>query len=292
MVGGTFFSVLVVLFFLRAVKSQSLVQAFFAGVAYFLLTSFWSGYIFVQLLLSAYVVVLLGFNKCTTNVHTAFTVFFIVGNVLNILVRCKWLFDIFLFLLPPLPLLCIFTGLYPSKSSYQVPAGGFLPFFHVEFFPSLAVFVLLQLEHYLKVQGNALLSIGGVLAILFVAAPLFGLLKPSAAFAVFWAQFTSGNGSNWVTFFRDLHLVLFLFPAGVFLCFRKVRVASLVLTRFKHTMFKILHCRGAKPTLSSLCTRPLRSCLQAYPEISLRFSSLLPLFLAHLGCPRRSRPIW
>ena len=239
MVGGTFFSVLVVLFFLRAVKSQSLVQAFFAGVAYFLLTSFWSGYIFVQLLLSAYVVVLLGFNKCTTNVHTAFTVFFIVGNVLNILVRCKWLFDVvyyYYYYYYPSVCCAFFTGLYSSKS-YQVPAGGFLPFFHVEFFPSLAVFVLLQLEHYLKVQSNALLSIGGVLAILFVAAPLFGLLKPSAAFAVFWAQFTSGNGSNWVTFFRDLHLVLFLFPAGVFLCFRKVRVASLVLTRFKHTMF-------------------------------------------------------
>jgi len=102
-----------------------------------------------------------------------------------------------------------------------VPAGGFLPFLHVEFFPSMAVFVLLQLENYLKLQGNALLSIGGVLAILFVAAPLFGLLKPSPAFSIFWAQFASGNGSNWLTFFRDLHLVLFLFPAGVFLCFRK-----------------------------------------------------------------------
>jgi len=113
-------------------------------------------------------------------------VFFIVGNVLNVL----------------------------------LPAGGFLPFLNLEFFPSFAVFVLLQLEQHLKLH-NAITSIGLVSAIVFVGAAALGVLVPSPAFSVFLAQFTSGNGSSWLTFFRDLHLVLFLFPAGVFLCFRK-----------------------------------------------------------------------
>jgi len=185
-VGGTFFMILVVLFFLKAIRSQSLFHAFLAGTAYFMLSSFWSGYIFAQVLLSTYVVVLLLFDKCTTNVYTAFTVFFIVGNVLSVL----------------------------------LPTGGFLPFLHLEFFPGFAVFVLLQLEQYLKIRDSVTL-IGGVMAILFAGAFALGILTPSPAFSIFLAQFASGNGSNWLTFFRDLHLVLFLFPAGVFLCFRK-----------------------------------------------------------------------
>jgi len=40
---------------------------------------------------------------------------------------------------------------------------------------------------------------------------------------------TSGNGSTWLTFFKDLHLVLFLFPAGVFLCFRKKTAVNVFL---------------------------------------------------------------
>jgi len=194
-VGGSLFAVLVVLFFMKAVKQHSYVQAFFAGVAYFLLSSFWSGYVFVQVLLSGYVLILLLSDKCTANVHTAFSVFFIVGNVLNVL----------------------------------IPAGGFFPFLHLDFFPGLAAFVLLQMATYGNLPRATLMPSALVLLVVFVAGGFVGFFSPSAAFSVFWAQLTSGNGSTWLTFFKDLHLVLFLFPAGVFLCFRKKTAVNVFL---------------------------------------------------------------
>jgi len=210
-VGGTFFTVLVALFFIKAIKSQeqakgkdrssgttySLVQALLAGIAYFLLSSFWCGYVFVQALLSAYVVLLLLTNK-GASVHTVYTVFFIVGNVLNVL----------------------------------LPVGGFFPFLHVDFVPGAAVLVLLQLSTFVPFSTSILASVVLLATVVMAVGASVGILTPSSAFSVFWAQFASGNGSNWLTFFRDLHLVLFLVPAGVFLCFRKRSAVNIFLIAY------------------------------------------------------------
>jgi dolichyl-diphosphooligosaccharide--protein glycosyltransferase len=167
---------------------SALYYAILSGVSYAVLSSLWSGYIFMLILLSSYVAVLMFLNRINTSVYRAFTVFYLTGTGLSLLL--------------------------PSVFGFRGP-------FYLEQFPGIAVFVLLQIPHYAPNLRGLITPIGGVASIVFVGAAVLGILSPSKGFSIFLYQLTSAQGSNWVTFFRDLHLILFLFPAGVVFLFRK-----------------------------------------------------------------------
>lgn len=107
----------------------------------------------------------------------------------------------------------------------KLPIGGPLLLLHIEQVPGVAVFVLLQLVRYAKVDVALLKPVAAGVAILAIGAAAMGFLPASRGLAVFWESL-SAPPVGWVSFFRDCHLTLFLFPAGVFICLRKVRWRS------------------------------------------------------------------
>jgi len=205
----------------------------------------WSGYIFMLILLTSYVAVSLFLNRFDTSLHTAFSIFYITG-----------------------------TGI----SLFLPAVYGFKGAFYLEQFPGIAVFILLQIPQYAPQLRGLIAPIGGVASIVFVGAAVLGILIPSRGFSVFLSQLTSAQGSNWVTFFRDLHLILFLFPAGLVFLFRKrnnvnlfyilYALAALLLssmsTHFSPTLYPVASVLGSL----SLCAT-LRSYLR-YQDTPLK----------------------
>eukprot|EP01090_Pellita_catalonica_P014521 TRINITY_DN3726_c0_g1_i1.p1 TRINITY_DN3726_c0_g1~~TRINITY_DN3726_c0_g1_i1.p1 ORF type:complete len:650 (-),score=98.82 TRINITY_DN3726_c0_g1_i1:30-1979(-) len=245
-VTGTFAITLAVLFFLKAVRSGNLVHAALAGVSYFALSSLWSGYIFMLYLASAYVIVVILFEKLNSNVYYTFTIFYLVG-----------------------------TGL-----SVFLPTFGFAGFLYLEQFPGIAVFLLLQIAQNTDGANSLIMPIGGVFAIVFVATSVLGILTPSVAFFSFLRQVTSGNGSNWVSFYSDLHLVLFLFPAGIIYCFRKRSATNIFFVVY--ALSAVLLSSFSSHFAPILC--PVAACLAA-----LSVTSVARAYLKHQDAPVKRR---
>jgi dolichyl-diphosphooligosaccharide--protein glycosyltransferase len=191
-VGGTFMLVLTLYFFVKSINTSERQYAVYAALAYFALASLWSGYIFASVFLAAYVGYNLVLNKCDDKLYNTYTIFYVLSTLLT----------------------------------FVLPVGGFKLLLHIEQFPALAVFVVLQLVHRVGLSVSILKPVGALAPILFLGAAAIGLLMPSRGLSVFWTALTSSGQVSWLTFFRDYHLVLFLFPAGIFMTYRKRNVVN------------------------------------------------------------------
>jgi dolichyl-diphosphooligosaccharide--protein glycosyltransferase len=136
-----------------------------------------------------------------------------------------------------------------TLASMQVPFVGFLPLLTSEHMSSLGVFGLLQIVAFVtlvkshlpaqqfKVILRAALVFSGLLA---VAALLFmtksGKIAPwTGRFYSLWdtgyarihlplvSSVSEHQPTAWPSFFFDLHMLIYLFPAGVYMCFRELR---------------------------------------------------------------------
>lgn len=186
-VAGLFAASLCILFFIDSLQQGSVFLAIFAGLSYALLSSLWSGYIFILYIFSAYLFAVIAFDRLSSNDYKAFTIFYAVGTAVSLF----------------------------------LPVFGFKGFLYLEQFPGLAIFLLVQFASIVPNAKSLVMPIGAVIAIVFVGIWFLGILAPSSGFKVFLSQVTAGKGSNWVTFFKDLHLIVFLFPAGIIISLKK-----------------------------------------------------------------------
>eukprot|EP00005_Dracoamoeba_jomungandri_P009616 CAMPEP_0174266940 /NCGR_PEP_ID=MMETSP0439-20130205/31939_1 /TAXON_ID=0 /ORGANISM="Stereomyxa ramosa, Strain Chinc5" /LENGTH=424 /DNA_ID=CAMNT_0015354201 /DNA_START=773 /DNA_END=2047 /DNA_ORIENTATION=+ len=113
----------------------------------------------------------------------------------------------------------------------------------MDFFPLAAVFVLLQLYYVLNAP-HLVRPVGAIFAIVFIGGMMAGVLTIPPGLAAFMAHIRSAAGGSWVTFFKDLHLLLFLVPAGILFCLRKPTGVNNFFTVFGASGF----------LLSTICT--------------------------------------
>lgn len=134
-------------------------------------------------------------------------------------------------------------------ASMQVPFVGFLPIRTSEHMAALGVFGLLQLIAFVEIvrslvpskQFQTLLRTFVVFAFVtafaaLVALTTSGFIAPwTGRFYSLWdtgyakihipiiASVSEHQPTAWPSFFFDLQMLIFLFPAGVYLCFRELR---------------------------------------------------------------------
>lgn len=134
-------------------------------------------------------------------------------------------------------------------ASMQVPFVGFLPIRTSEHMAALGVFGLLQLIAFVEIvrslvpskQFQTLLRTFVVFAFVIAFAALValttsGFIAPwTGRFYSLWdtgyakihipiiASVSEHQPTAWPSFFFDLQMLIFLFPAGVYLCFRELR---------------------------------------------------------------------
>jgi dolichyl-diphosphooligosaccharide--protein glycosyltransferase len=207
---------LVFTFFLwiKAVKNGSMFWGAMTALFYGYMVSAWGGYVFITNLLPLHAFVLICMGRYSPRLYVSYTSWYALGTL----------------------------------ASMQIPFVGFLPIRSSEHMSALGVFGLLQLVAFVDwvraqlpgkqfqtllralVVGVFVIAVGGL-----VLLTVSGTIAPwTGRFYSLWdtgyakihipiiASVSEHQPTAWPAFFFDLSMMIWLFPAGVYLCFRKL----------------------------------------------------------------------
>ncbi|KAK3713447.1 oligosaccharyl transferase stt3 subunit [Vermiconidia calcicola] len=200
---------------IKAVKEGSVMWAGLCALFYGYMVSAWGGYVFITNLLPLHVFVLICMGRYSPRLYVSYTTWFALGTL----------------------------------ASMQVPFVGFLPVRSSDHMSALGVFGLVQLvgfTEYIRAQMQSkqfqTLLRGLVLVIFALAVGFLVLLTVSGTIAPWSGRFYSlwdtgyakihipiiasvseHQPTAWPAFFFDLNMLIWLFPAGVYMCFRNLK---------------------------------------------------------------------
>lgn len=206
---------------IRAVKSGSVFWAAATALAYFYMVSSWGGYVFLINLIPLHVVTLMASGRFSHKIYVAYSTLYCIGTILSMQIS--------------------FVGFQPVQSSEHMLAFGTFGlcqiFGAVEYirsklskeqfeilFKSIAIFV----TSILAVAG-AILSFSGKISPW--TGRFYSLLDPSYAknHIPIIASVSEHQPTSWSSFYFDLQILVFLFPAGLYFCFSKLTDANIFL---------------------------------------------------------------
>jgi dolichyl-diphosphooligosaccharide--protein glycosyltransferase len=203
----------------KAVNTGSLFWAAMCSLAYFYMVSAWGGYIFIINLIPLHVLTLLITGRFSARLYVAYCTVYTLGTLLSMQIN--------------------FVGFQPVQSSEHMAALG--------------VFGLLQLHCFINwlrsflppdsfrvIFRAAILSGGAILTLAVVIGTYTGYISPWTGrfYSLLDPTYAKDNipiiasvsehqPTTWASFFFDLHCLVFLFPAGLYFCFRKLTDANI-----------------------------------------------------------------
>ncbi|CAG7847475.1 Dolichyl-diphosphooligosaccharide--protein glycosyltransferase subunit stt3 Short=Oligosaccharyl transferase subunit stt3 [Serendipita indica DSM 11827] len=200
---------------IKALKHGSAFFGTLAALFYFYMVAAWGGYVFITNMIPLHALVLVLMGRYSSRLYVGYSSWYAIGTL----------------------------------ASMQVPFVGFQPVTTSEHMAALGVFGLLQLvaftelvrSHVSSKQFQTLLrttvvSVGilGVFAIVIMT--MKGWIAPwTGRFYSLWdtgyakkhipiiASVSEHQPTAWPSFFADLHMLVFIFPVGVLLCFQQLR---------------------------------------------------------------------
>lgn len=202
-------------FWIKAMKIGSVFYGTLTALFYFYMVSAWGGYVFITNLIPLHIFVLILMGRYNHRLYTAYTTWYALGTL----------------------------------ASMQIPFVGFLPIRSNDHMAALGVFGLLQLVavgHYVKSKvpskqfkgflmvSLSLITIIGV-AGLFALTALGWIAPWTGRFYSLWdtnyakihipiiASVSEHQPTAWPAFFFDTNMLIWLFPAGIYLCFQELR---------------------------------------------------------------------
>jgi dolichyl-diphosphooligosaccharide---protein glycosyltransferase len=207
---------LVFTFFLwiKAVKNGSIMWGALSALFYGYMVSAWGGYVFITNLIPLHIFVLICMGRYSSRLYISYTTWYALGTL----------------------------------ASMQVPFVGFLPIRSSDHMSALGIFGLIQLVGFIQFLRGQLpskqfqtLLVGTVFAIFavsflgLIALTVSGVIAPwSGRFYSLWdtgyakihipiiASVSEHQPTAWPAFFFDLNLLIWAFPAGVYMCFRNL----------------------------------------------------------------------
>ncbi|KAI9205146.1 Oligosaccharyl transferase STT3 subunit-domain-containing protein [Polychytrium aggregatum] len=200
---------------IKALKTGSALYGTLTALFYFYMVSAWGGYVFIINLIPLHAFALILMGRFSTRLYVAYSTFYVIGTL----------------------------------SSMQIPFVGFQPTRTSEHMAALGIFGLLQLVAFVELLRSQVSSaqfkrllyifvgicfVVGVAAL--VALTLSGFVAPwTGRFYSLWdtgyakihipiiASVSEHQPTAWTSFFFDLHILIVLFPAGIFFCFKELR---------------------------------------------------------------------
>ncbi|KAH8991717.1 Oligosaccharyl transferase STT3 subunit [Lactarius akahatsu] len=242
---------------IKAMKQGSALYGTLAAVFYFYMVAAWGGYAFITNMIPLHALALTLMGRFTNRLYVGYSSWYAIGTL----------------------------------ASMQVPFVGFQPVRTSEHMGALGVFGLLQIvafvelvrSHVSSKQFQQLLFSGviaaGILGTLAIVGLTYnGSIAPwTGRFYSLWdtgyakkyipiiASVSEHQPTAWPSFFMDLHFLIFLFPAGVVLCFKQLRdehvfviIYALVASYFAGVMVRLMLtltpivCVSAAVALSSV----------------------------------------
>lgn len=204
---------------IKAVKTGSMAWATACSLAYFYMVSAWGGYVFIINLIPMHVLALLFTGRFSARLYVAYCTVYVLGTILAMQVT--------------------FVGFQAVQSSEHMLALGTFGLLQLysgtlwikghlgdrlfkTFFTFTVAFAL--------VAGLGVAIIGQLTGYI---SPWTGrfwtLLDPTYAkkHIPIIASVSEHQPTTWSSFFFDLHLAVFLFPAGLYFCFKKLTDANI-----------------------------------------------------------------
>ncbi|RWA13416.1 hypothetical protein EKO27_g1674 [Xylaria grammica] len=207
---------LVFTFFLwiKALKLGSVLWGALCALFYGYMVASWGGYAFITCLVPLHAFVLICMGRFSLRLYVAYTTWYALGTL----------------------------------ASMQIPFVGFLPVRTSEHMPALGIFGFLQLVAFLEYVRSAVPSrqfqtflyvgLGGIFGVGLlglVGLTAGGYIAPwSGRFYSLWdtgyakihipiiASVSEHQPTAWPAFFFDLNMLIWLFPAGVYMCFQRL----------------------------------------------------------------------
>ncbi|KAJ7623577.1 oligosaccharyl transferase STT3 subunit [Roridomyces roridus] len=200
---------------IKALKLGSALFGTVAAVFYFYMVAAWGGYVFITNMIPLHALVLILMGRFTSRLYVAYSSWYVIGTL----------------------------------ASMQVPFVGFQPVSTSEHMAALGVFGLLQIVAFTQLVRShvsskqfqdilfvALVSAGVLGVAAFVGLTYKGTIAPwTGRFYSLWdtgyakkyipiiASVSEHQPTAWPSFFMDLQFLIFLFPAGVIMCFHQLR---------------------------------------------------------------------
>ncbi|KAK7951465.1 oligosaccharyl transferase stt3 subunit [Apiospora aurea] len=200
---------------IKALKLGSVLWGALCALFYGYMVASWGGYAFITCLVPLHAFVLICMGRYSTRLYVSYTTWYALGTL----------------------------------ASMQIPFVGFLPVRTSEHMPALGIFGFLQLVafiYYIRsalsgAQFKAFLFVGlgavfGLALLGLVAMTSAGYIAPwSGRFYSLWdtgyakihipiiASVSEHQPTAWPAFFFDLNMLIWLFPAGVYLCFQDLK---------------------------------------------------------------------
>ncbi|KAM0424756.1 hypothetical protein ACHAPT_010066 [Fusarium lateritium] len=232
---------LVFTFFLwiKALKLGSMLWGAVCALSYGYMVASWGGYAFITCLLPVHALVLICMGRYSTRLYVSYTTWYALGTL----------------------------------ASMQIPFVGFLPVKTSEHMPALGVFGFVQLIGFIQFVRSAisgkqfqtfvitlLVAVFGIGVAGVVGLTSLGYIAPwNGRFYSLWdtgyakihipiiASVSEHQPTAWPSFFFDLNFLIWLFPAGVYMCFQNLRdehvfvvVYSLFASYFAGVMVRLM----------------------------------------------------
>ncbi|KAG5952450.1 oligosaccharyl transferase stt3 subunit [Claviceps sorghi] len=200
---------------IKALKLGSMLWGALCALFYGYMVASWGGYAFITCLLPLHAFVLICMGRYSTRLYISYTTWYALGTI----------------------------------ASMQIPFVGFLPVKTSEHMPALGIFGFVQLLGFIQYVRSAipsrqfqtflvtiLVATFGIGLIALVALTSLGYIAPwNGRFYSLWdtgyakihipiiASVSEHQPTAWPAFFLDLNFLIWLFPAGVYMCFKDLR---------------------------------------------------------------------
>lgn len=204
---------------IKAVKTGTILWSTLASLAYFYMVSSWGGYVFLINLIPLHVIALMITGRFSHRVYVAYSTVYCVGTILSMQIS--------------------FVGFQPVQSSEHMLAFGTFGLCQLMAFVDYLKSKLSkeQFEILFKSIAIGILSIFlGFAAVLTLSGKVspwtgrfYSLLDPSYAknHIPIIASVSEHQPTSWSSFYFDLQILVFLFPAGLYFCFDKLTDANI-----------------------------------------------------------------
>lgn len=202
-------------FWIKAVKTGSSLWACVAAMFYFYMVSAWGGYVFIINLIPMHVFALLLMGRFSNKLYAAYSTFYVLGTLSSMTIP--------------------FVGFQPTRTSEHMAAFGIFGLIQLI---AIAETVRAHVEsNQFKILLRASVVALFVLGFLtLVALTLSGVIAPwTGRFYSLWdtgyaskyipiiASVSEHQPTPWTSWFFDLQWLIFLFPAGIYICFQKLK---------------------------------------------------------------------
>eukprot|EP00049_Salpingoeca_infusionum_P009683 m.164637 g.164637 ORF g.164637 m.164637 type:complete len:756 (-) comp14405_c0_seq1:277-2544(-) len=202
-------------FWIKGMKTGSLLWSGCCALAYFYMVGAWGGYVFITNLIPLHVLSLMLTGNFSMKVYTAYSTWYILGLVLSMQIP--------------------FVGFLPLKTSEHMAAFGMFGLCQIYAFVSYIQERMTKSEFQWLAKATFYSALALTVPGLAILTKLGYVAPFSGRFYSLWdtgyakihipiiASVSEHQPTTWTSFFMDLHVVAAFFPAGLYLMFKNLK---------------------------------------------------------------------